>query len=164
MVVDKRAKKLAEIVVNYSLSINQKDKLLIRVEDKLKEFAEEIGNTAMEKGAKVIYDLISLDSERKLIERDNIDELKKESKILCGLAKEITASVRVHSKSDPLYLQKVDPNKIVRYEKEALTQFREIIMGDGQKNPGKKWATIAFPTKDYNGCLDWFKGPSKDLI
>ncbi|MBW3012605.1 aminopeptidase [Candidatus Woesearchaeota archaeon] len=145
MTVDERAVKMARIVVDYSVNIQPDDVLLIHTEKEFKEFAEIIEKLAKEKGAKVIYRYRDLARRKALIERNDIEELKREAKILCELAEKITAEVSIDATTDPYYLKGVEPKKIADYNIIVVKPVHDIIGGDGKKHKGKKWNCVGYP-------------------
>jgi len=143
--MDKRAKKLAEIVVDYSLSINSSDVLLVRSEDTFREFACEIGSLAGKRGASVMYDFSNLVEIRKLIEENDKGKFKWEAKKTCDMAEIATASVRVDPHSDPDYLLDVDTNNIANYNRLVRKPITDRIVGNGKEFKGLKWNVLAYP-------------------
>jgi len=143
--LDPRAEKLAKLVVDYSLEINESDRLLVRGEISFKEFAEKIGEEARKKGAEVVFDYIDPKKKRELIEKCDEAELEKERDRLCVLAESVTAMVNIDAESDPRYLEGVAPEKIARHATVVSSPFLDRIAGDGKKFKGIKWNMVAFP-------------------
>jgi len=145
MNLDTRAKRLAKILVDYSLSITKKDTLMVQCEDVFSSFAEYVGRLTEKKNASVIYELFNLKEKRKMINRNNKEELKKESKRLCEIAEKVTARVRIDSDSNPYYLGGINPKKIADYTSIVNKPLLDRIVGDGKKFKEKKWTVAAFP-------------------
>ncbi len=147
--LDERAKKLAGIIIDYSVNIQPTDTFLVQAEHAFSEFAEFMGKLAEEKGANVIYDYRNLNKIRELIERNDKEELIHESKRWCDLAEKSTARAYVYALTNPLYLKGVDPNKITDYEKLISRPFLDRITGDGKNFKGIKWNIVAFPCEEF---------------
>lgn len=147
MTLDQRAVDLARIVVNYSLSINSDDRLLIIVERAFDEFAQKIGEFAGDVGANVVIDYRSLQEKKSMIERADAHELQDERDRLCALAEAATAAESVGASTNPLYLQGVDPEKIGNYQRMVEHPFKSRIIGDGDKFVGIKWNVCVFPSE-----------------
>jgi aminopeptidase len=147
MTLDSRAEELAKIVVDYSLDIQPDDVLLVRSEQAFKKFAEYIAFLAQKKGASVIFDHEDLQQVRDMVERNDADELSAESKRLCSLAEQATASVVVDAETNPYYLRGVDPKKIVDYKSIAKKPFLDRIVGNGREFKGIKWNLVAYPCR-----------------
>jgi aminopeptidase len=145
MAVDERAVKIAKIVVDYSVNIQPGDILLIQTEKEYMEFAEVIEKLAKEKGAEVIYRIRDLAKKKAMIERNDIEELKKEAKEYIKIAEKITAKVSVDATIDPYYLKGVEPKKIADYNTIVVRPVQDIICGDGKKHKGKKWNCVGYP-------------------
>lgn len=147
LMLDPRAKKLAEIVVDYSTEINEKDTLLIQAEDAFKEFAEEIARQAIQRGAYIFIELKDINKEKELIERCNDGELNAESKRLCRLAETSTARIRVDASENPLYLQEIPAEKIAKYSEIVSKPFLDRIVGNGKEWKGLRWNLVAYPSE-----------------
>lgn len=147
MVLDKRAHKLAEIVVDYCVDIQEDDVLLIQAEDSFEEFVDLIDYTASEKGAEVTLNYFNLVKRRELIERNDNEELKRESKTRCGLVEGATAVIGVHAKTDPFYLEGIDPKKYANFASLYEAPFAQRVAGDGKEFKEKKWNKVAFPSE-----------------
>lgn len=145
--LDNRAKKLCKIIVDYSLKIGKKDVFMIQSEDKFRELAEYIGALGEKKGAKIIYEFYNLKKRKAIIERDDLSELKKESRRLCGILEKVTARVFVNASSNPNYLKSIDSKKIAHYAKIVNKPALDRILGDGKKRKGMKWVAASFPCK-----------------
>lgn len=145
--LDPRAKKLAEIVVDYSTEINPKDTLLIQSEDAFKEFAEEIARQAIQRGAYIFVEFKNINKEKEMIERSCDSELDAESKRLCKLAETSTARIRIDASEDPLYLQGVPSEKIAKYSEMVSKPFLDRITGNGKEFKGLKWNLVAYPSE-----------------
>jgi len=143
--MDKRAKKLTEIVVDYSLNINSSDVLLVRSEDTFTDFACEIGSLAGKRGASVMYDFFNINERRKLIEENNEKNLRWEAKKLCDMAEVATASVCIDPVSNPDYLLGVNPDKIANHTKLVMKPLNDRIVGNGKEFTGLKWNLVAYP-------------------
>ncbi len=143
--LDNRAKELAKIVVDYSLNIQPSDTFIIQSEYLFKEFSEYIGKLAKEKNAKILFDYEDLNEKKSLIQRNNINELKEESKRVCDLAEQSTARVLVYAKSNPHYLKDIDPKKIADYQSIVSSPFSDRICGNGKEFKGIKWNIVAYP-------------------
>jgi aminopeptidase len=145
MTLDTRAKELAGIVVDYSVSIQPNDILLVQAEFSFKEFAEYIGKLAEDKGANIISDYRDLNEKRLMIQRNDKEELEEESKRKCDLAEKATARVLVDAMTDPHYLKGVDPKKIGVFQSLVSKPFLDRICGNGKEFKGIKWNLVAYP-------------------
>lgn len=145
MVLDERAERLADIVVDYSLDISSKDTLLVRAEHPFKKFAKMIGRLVAKKGAKVIYSFHNQKDTKNLIERSNDDELRKESEKICSLIEQATAAVKVCAETDPFYLQGVDSKKIAKHAEIVEKPYVDRLIGNGKEFKGIKWNVVGFP-------------------
>ena len=145
--LDERAKKLAEIVVDYSTELNKEDILLVQAEKQFAEFAEEIARKAICRGAYTFVELVDINKEKELIERCKDEELKAEAERLCKLAEKSTARIRVDASENPLYLQEVPAEKIARYSEIVTKPFLDRICGNGKEFKGLKWNLVAYPSE-----------------
>jgi len=145
MVLDERAEKLVDILIGYSLNIGSEDSLLIRSERPFNGFAQMIGDLAIEKGAKVIYEFYELGDRKEVIERSDDKELEKESKRICKLAERSTAAISISAETDPFFLQGVDSKKIAKYAEIVSQPYIERVIGNGKEFKGIKWNVVGFP-------------------
>lgn len=143
--MDERAQKLAGIVVDYSVSIDEGDYLIMTAEPAFKEFAECIRQLAEGRGAKVTCLYVDLKVMRERIERNDHEELKRLAKKRCSLYRKGTASIDIDAKTNPFYLKGVDPEKIADYKRLVRKPINDIVVGDGKKNKGYKWNLVAYP-------------------
>lgn len=142
MTLDPRAKKLAEIVIDYSTSINESDTLLIRTEKEFLPFANEIKRLAKEKGANVNYLIPDLQRNKEIIERADETELKEEAERICEIAKPTTAFIGIYATANKNNLKGVDPDKIAKYMQIVKRPYSNLI--------GKtKWNVLGYPCSEH---------------
>ncbi|MBD3259669.1 hypothetical protein GF371_03490, partial [Candidatus Woesearchaeota archaeon] len=145
MELDERARRLAEIVVDYSVHIVPGDRLLIETEPYFKPFAELIEEIARKRGGSVFWYINNLDMARALIERNDGEELKEKSDILCTMVEASTANITIYATTDPFYLKGVDPKKIADHHRIIRKPVLDRTCGDGKNFKGVKWCNVAFP-------------------
>jgi aminopeptidase len=147
MTLDPRAIEMGNTVVDYSINTGKGDIILITSDEYNLEYVECLMDLVRAKGAEAIVETYCLRQQRKMIERNDLQELAEESKRLCELAEMCTGRIKVYALSDPLYLQGIDPKKIADYEAIIVTPVDDRICGDGAKFKMKKWNLCAFPTQ-----------------
>jgi aminopeptidase len=165
MALDPRAKKLAEILVDYSVSVEEGESLIIRSEDSLKPFADYIEKLAFERGADTVcHSFINLTRRKALIERNELKGLEKESKKLCHLAEAATAAITVGMYTNPLYLTGVESKKLADFDRIVASPFTDRVVGDGEKFGGIKWVVAAYPTRGQAKLSGFSFDKYKDFV
>jgi len=145
MITDERAKKLADLALDYCISLNKNDILLLRAETAFEDFAKLIGKKAEERGAKSLYLFTDIREEKAMTEKSDEAEMEMKSKKDCVLAEKATASIRLDSEEDPYYLQGVDPKKISRYSETVKKPLMDRIYGNGKEFKALKYNILAYP-------------------
>jgi len=147
MVLDERAKKLAEIVINYSVKITSSDKVSIGGEQAYEEFARGIGRVAELRGAKVVYDLSNPTRIRDLIRNGSALDLITERDSKLKTLEGCTARIGIDASEDPDFFKDVDPKKIAEYSRVVSKPYSDIVCGDGKSHKGLKWNIVAYPSE-----------------
>ncbi|RJQ16770.1 hypothetical protein C4573_01765 [Candidatus Woesearchaeota archaeon] len=145
MSLDQRAEKLAEIAINHSTNIQEGDRLFVFGEPEFTDFAVFLGSLAMQKGARVFYDLQSVKEKRALIEVNDKELLAAESERLCTIVEESTAVIKLNATTDPYFLKDVAPEKVADYVRMVRKPVGDRIMGDGKDFQEKKWLVLGYP-------------------
>lgn len=147
MVLDERAKKLAQIVIGYSVKAQPSDKILIGGEQAYEEFAREISHVAESRGAKVVEGLSNPTRTRDLMENGSLEDLQQERDRKLKTLEGCTAMIKIDATEDPDFFKSIDPKKIAEYSRVVSKPFSDIVCGDGKSNKGLKWNVVAYPSK-----------------
>jgi len=172
--VDERATKLAQLVVDYSTRINPSDTLLIQAEPAFCDFVELIASAARKKGAKILYDYDSYNPKtiKRLVERMDKDELQDELERRTRLSAACTARILVHAEENPDYLSGVDPKRIAEFETRVASPYKKVLYRQKDGKQVVKWNITGYPSQAeaenadmtleeysdfiFNACLiDW---------
>ncbi len=153
MVNDKRAGKLADLVLDYSVEIKPDDRLFIQFDPTYSRYATLIGNKARKKGAEVRYDSMSLDPRvlRGFIERFDMDEWQEELKRKEELASWCNAIIRIYCDSNPDYAKgiKDSEKRIAEFSKKVVGPYKEVLYRPGpHRGYEVKWNVAGFPCKE----------------
>ncbi|NQV09078.1 aminopeptidase [Candidatus Woesearchaeota archaeon] len=146
--MDKRINDLADIVLNYSVELNDQDKLLVMSEREFSVMAETVAEKARAKGGEVKFLWLNLEEERLLIERSIDSEIEKEGKYRSDLSDWATSLVKVKATTNPTYLDGVEEEKVTKFNQIVIKPFQERQVGAGDY-PGTKWNLTAFPCEVY---------------
>lgn len=144
--INKRAKELAKITVDYSANIKRGEVVLIEGEVIAAEFMCEIARLVIDKGAYPIVDTVYPNERRYFLENAAKKQLVRVLKSGVHQCREIDANICVDAEFNPKYLEGVNPKRIAS-RRRATKIFNDIIIGDGKKNKGKKWVMVAYPTE-----------------
>jgi len=143
--LDKRAEKLADILVDYSVELQKGDHLLVMAEPGFEDFIRVLEGKAKAKKAEFRTYIQSPKEKRALVEKIDKKRLKEEAKKIIGMAHWSTACIRVSAMTDPDYLKGIKPRNIAAYTEIVRKPFTDILVGDGKKHPGKKWNIVGYP-------------------
>jgi len=134
---------LCDVALDYSLSINDTDTLIVQYEDSFSGIGKMLVEKATERGAKTISFPYNLTSLRAMIERANEKELESYAQRAISMADCATGRVRMSVESNPFYLQGIAPEKISLYSG-FMRPFVDRICG-GNGFPAKKWLVLGYP-------------------
>lgn len=144
--LDPRARKLARIVVNYSVDIEEGDLVRIEGEPVAMAFMEQVAMEVINRGGKVDIGLASPVVTRHLLEQGSPLQICAIEGYQWAMMHEMDARIRVFAHEDPLSLKGVNGEKVA-----AITarnrRLLDVQVGDGKGNPGKKWCVVGFPTE-----------------
>ena len=184
MKFDPRSEKLVDLVLNYSLSLNKDDKLLVQFDPNFTNYANIFADKAKEIGSQVRYDSMSFDPVvlRGLLQRKNFHEWSIELNRRNELSKWCTARVLIDCDKNPNYangLRNAD-SLVAEFNKRVVGPYKRVLY-DEIKSSGQlvKWNIVGFPYKEqakligmslkdysdfvYNATLiDWSK-TSKEM-
>jgi aminopeptidase len=186
MMADARAEKLADLVLDYSISLQRGDSLIIQFDPTYAEYATILGKKAREIGAKVRYDSISLDRKimRGFIERYASEEWREELERRKEISSWCNARILVDCDSNPDYAAGIEnsESRVADFNRKVLGPYKEVLYRPGSNNGyDVKWNIVGFPyeagadaagmtMEDYSDFVyaatlgnDW-KKMSKDMV
>ncbi len=138
---DIRAQQLAELVLDYSIGLKKKDRLLVQFEPSYKYYADIVSDLAEKKGAQVRYDPVSFDSnhQRHLIERANPQEWKSELERRVSLARWCNTRVLVCT---------AEAITNADFDKEVIGPYKKVLYRPGKNNSfNVRWNIVGFPSR-----------------
>lgn len=144
--LDKRAKRLAEIVVDYSTSVKKGELVAVNGPIIAVDFIEEIAKRVIDRGADPVVQISSPAIGKHYLQHADEEVLKRLPKFSRAKARECDAWISVSASKDPLMLKDVDPQRIALSQKTGKP-ITDIIIGDGKKNKGKRWCVVGYPTR-----------------
>lgn len=136
--MEDQKEKLANTILEHSISLQEEDTVLIRVELPFLSFAQELADKIKAKGAQVLMDIYDLDAQRTLLQTPDVWEAERQR--LCSMADRCTACIRISAESDPLYLSGIPPETISSYKEKVARHFIDKVIK-------KKWNLAAFPSE-----------------
>jgi aminopeptidase len=145
MKIDKRAKELARIVVEYSTKVKKGDLVKIAGQPIALKFIEEIAKRVIDKGATPILAVASPTIVRYMVDNGSLEQICHLPEFVIARAKEVDVNITVSAQENPLYMQGADSKKMAKGAV-AMKPIQDIIIGDGKDNPGKRWCVVGFPT------------------
>lgn len=152
MIIDKRAQDLADLVLDYSVSLNSDDKLLIQFDPNYIEYANLFAKKAKEIGAKVRYDSITFNPLilRGLLQRNNKLEWESELERRNDISRWCTARVLIDCDNNSNYTKGImhASEVLANFDKEVIGPYKRVLY-DEIKSNGElvKWNIVGFPNK-----------------
>lgn len=169
MRIDKRTEELADLVLDYSVDIQEKDRLLIQFDPKYKLYADILGKKAMERGAEVCYDSISFDPKilRKFIQEYNLEEWEKELKRRKEIAIWCNTRILVDCISDYDYARGIENSevKVAEFDKKVIGPYKKVLYRTGPNNENEvKWNIVGFPCEENAKCANMSFTEYEDFV
>lgn len=157
--MDTRAEKLADLVLDYSIEITEKDNLIIQFDPNYNNYATIIGGKARERGAQVRYDPITFDPIilRGLAERSDPKELKEELERRKDLASWCNTRILIHCISNPNYAEGIKDAeaRVADFNKRVIAPYKEVLYRQGSHRGYEvKWNIVGFPCKEAAKTAD----------
>jgi aminopeptidase len=153
MLVDDRAKQLADFVLSYSVDLKQGDRLVVMSEPVYEPYAKLLLDGAREIGAEVRYETQRQDPLvlRKMIQNQDPDIWAAELARRCELYRWCNALIYIDCESNPDYAKGI-PNAsdlIAQFDRDVVHPSKDVLYrpGDGV-DYAVKWNLVAFPTKE----------------
>ena len=150
---DERAGKLADLVLDYSVSLQKGDRLFLQFDPTYFAYATLIGDKAIKKGAEVQYDSISFDPRvlRGFMERFDMGEWQEELQRRKELASWCNARVLIDCDSNPNYSDGVPDSeaRVTAFNKEVIGPYKKVLYRQGShRGYGVKWNIVNFPCEE----------------
>jgi aminopeptidase len=150
---DTRAEKLADLVLDYSVSLQKGDKLFLQFDPMYFSYANLIGDKARKKGAEVRYDSMSLDPRilRGFIKRFDMNEWQEELERRNELANWCNARILVNCESNPNYAEGIQNSeaRVSAFNKKVIGPYKEVLYRQGtQRRYEVKWNIVGFPCEE----------------
>jgi aminopeptidase len=141
-----RAKKLAELVVDYSCSIREGDVFLLQVDPFYKGYAELFTSVAEKRGAKVLQDFGSWNLKRTQHLLHHREEWAAELERRKGLAAQCTSRCLIDCTENPLQLANENPQLISEFNSEVIGPYKDVLYREDEKhNYIVRWNIVGFP-------------------
>lgn len=136
-----RAEKLADLVLDYSIGLKKKDKLLIQFEPSYTFYAKLMADLAESKGADIRFDNKSLDTnyQRSLIDRKNPDEWKSELERRIEISKWCNTRVLIET---------TEAVTNAEFDKEVIGPYKGVLYRPGRQHGyAVRWNIVGFPSR-----------------
>lgn len=152
MVSKSRAEKLAELVLDYSVGIQEEDRLLVQFDPKYSYYASIIGKKARARGVEVRYDASSHDPVvlRGLIERNRMPEWREELARRNELSQWCTSRILVYTNSVGDFANGVKDSqeRMANFEKRVIGPYKDVLYRPAKSGDGceVKWNIVGFPS------------------
>ncbi|MBW8010780.1 MAG: aminopeptidase [Chloroflexi bacterium] len=144
---DKRVRKFAEILVDYSANIVTGDRVLLEATTEAAPLIEALYELILDRGGHP-YPLLRLPTQEKIFYTHASETQLKHMPIFRKLAyDEFESRIRIYSETNPRGLSEVDPNKQAMF-KNAEAPILAAQLKRGAANQFK-WVTTLFPTEGY---------------
>ncbi len=151
--LDERAKELAKLVLDYSVEIEEGDRLMIQFDPKYSCYGTLLGDMAKQRGAKIRYDMQSHDphSLRWFLQRNDMDEWQQELERRKEISRWCTARILVDCDSNPNYAEGIEDSesKVAEFNKRVIGPYKEVLYRPGKRLGCEvKWNIVGFPCKE----------------
>lgn len=143
----RKSQQLANILLTYSLTIEQNETVFIYAEDTHEWFIKLLCKRIEELGAYAIVYLFNLKKRKALIEEDNPQKLSEEKNYILSKMKKSQSMIEIISLSDPIYLNNTTPEKIAHFNTYIVSEIVQYKLGDGKDRPAMKWVLAEVPCK-----------------
>ncbi|MFA6088659.1 MAG: aminopeptidase [Candidatus Woesearchaeota archaeon] len=148
---DTRLEKLVNLILDYSVSLKENDRLVIQFDPAFRKYSSLIGSKAIEKGAEVRYDSISLDPNvlKGFIQRYDFSEWNVELQRRIEISKWCNARIYITCDSNPNYAKDIvdAPKRIAEFNKRVVGPYKEVLYRLGpNKEYEVKWNIVGFPS------------------
>lgn len=153
MKIDERAAKLADLVLDYSVSLQEGDKLFLQFDPTYLAYANLIGDKARKKGAEVRYDSISFNPRvlRGFMKRFHMSEWEEELQRRNELASWCNTRILIDCDSNPNYADGVQDSeaRVTAFNKKVIGPYKEILYRQGSNRGYEvKWNIVGFPCEE----------------
>lgn len=147
---DVRAEQLVDLVLDYSVGIVEKDKLIIQFDPSYTHYATIIGRKARERGAEVRYDPITFDPIilRGFAERSNSKELEEELERRKELADWCNTRILIYCLSNPNYAEGIKDAeaRVADFSKKVIGPYKKVLYRPGSHSSYEvRWNIVGFP-------------------
>ena len=166
---DKRTEELADLVLDYSVKLKPKDRLIIQFDPAYSEYASILGEGSRSRGAEVRYDSMTFDPRvlRGLIKRNKIGEWKEELARRKELAKWCNTRILVDCNSNPNYAKGIQDfeARVTEFNKRVIGPYKKVIFRPGSKRGYVvKWNIVGFPCKESAKMAGMSLGEYADFV
>ena len=153
MAIDKRAEQLANLVLDYSISLEKGDRLIIQYDPQFNSYANLFGSIAREKGAEVLYDSIIFNPRilREFIKNPVEREWKEELERRKSLASWCNTRVLINCDSNPDYAEglKNSQELVAKLNKEIIGPYKEVLYRPSANGGDEvRWNIVGFPCRE----------------
>ena len=151
--MDNRAEQLADLVLDYSIKIAERDRLIVQFDPKYGHYAGLLGRKAREKGAEVRYDSMTFDpvTLRGLVERSDPKELGEELERRKDLASWCNTRIYIRCVSNPDYAAGIEDAeaKVANFDKAVIAPYKKVLYRPGPHSSYEvRWNIVGFPCEE----------------
>ena len=154
MALDARAEKVADIVLDYSVELQKEDRLVLQFDPAHAETGFMFGKKAVERGAAVMYDAQTFDSQyiKGLLTRNSPSEWQEDFGRRKGLAEWCNSRVMLYGAGQEDYVSGVPEGqeRLAKYTAEVIGPYKKILYrkGENGKPYAVKWNIVGIPTPE----------------
>ncbi|MGE5630474.1 MAG: aminopeptidase [Caulobacteraceae bacterium] len=153
---DDRISKLADVLVEHSLSIKEGDNVVIRSGYQAKPLIDEFYKKAVLKGANVFTHILIDNQKKFLMENANAKQLEKVSMFYEDLYEKADAFLTIEAPENVKYLSNVLPRKNMEYNRAQAPAIHKIT--------NKRWVMTNYPVEAFAQQADMSLEEYEDFL
>jgi aminopeptidase len=138
---DSRIGRLADVLLEHSLSIREGDNVVIRSGYLAKPLIDEFYKKVTDKGANAFTHILIDEHRKYLMENASAKQLEDSNALYAGIYEKADAVLVIEAPENTKYLSNVDPRKNMEYNK-ALSPVLKKVMG-------KRWVLTNYPVEAF---------------
>lgn len=150
---DKRAEKLAELVLDYSVSLKDGDTLLLQYDPNFSDYARMFSKIASKRNTEIIYDTKSHNPYhiRDLLLRYDKKEWENELIRRKKISQRCSARVLIDCSSLSDFTNGIEDSekRLAEFDREVVYPYKKVLYRPGKNSPFEvRWNIVAFPNEE----------------
>jgi len=147
--MDKRAKQLADLILDYSIKLKKGDRLLLQYDPVFMNYGEILARGAKERGANVRHDCLTWNPDflRNLLTNENYKCWDDDRDRRIDLAGWCTTRILVDAQEDLDYAKEIPLSRVSEFTTRVIAPYKKVLYREKNGKEVVRWNICAYPSK-----------------